>query len=117
MKRYAQGSITAARTNLTATADWVLDLIVSAHAWTDGAAAFVIHREATAEHGGAQAYDGGVHAGKSQIEVPKSYFLCGLGHHEEQREAKLGVGLYRSSRSRRHPPTAGCSPELSAELR
>jgi hypothetical protein len=75
MKRYAQGSITAARTNLTATADWVLDLIVSAHPWTDDAGAFVIHREATAEHGGAQARDGGVHAGEFQIEVPSALFL------------------------------------------
>jgi hypothetical protein len=47
---------------------------------------------------GAQARDGGVHASEFQIEVPQRYFLCGLGHCEEQREAKLGVGLYRSSR-------------------
>ena len=83
----------------------------------DGVEGFIIHREATPEHGGAQACDGGIHAGESQIEVPKSYFLCGLGHREEQREAKLGVGLYQSSRPRRHPPTAGCGLELSAELR
>jgi hypothetical protein len=89
---------------------------VSAHPWTDGAGAFVIHREATAEHGGAQARDGGVYAGEFQIEVPRRYFLCGLGHREEQREAKLGVKLYQSSRPRRHPPTAGCGPELYAEL-
>jgi hypothetical protein len=56
-------------------ADWVLDLIVSTHPWMDGAGAFVIHREATAEHGGAQARDGGVHAGEFQIEVPPALFL------------------------------------------
>jgi hypothetical protein len=83
----------------------------------DGVEGFIIHREATPEHGGAQAHDDGVHAGEFQIEVPRRYFLRSLGHREEQREAKLGVGLYQSSRPRRHPPTAGCSPELSAELR
>jgi hypothetical protein len=53
----------------------------------------------------------------SKSKSTQRYFLCGLGHREEQREAKLGVELYRSSRPRRHPPTAGCGPELYAELR
>jgi hypothetical protein len=93
------------------------DEISTVYPKMDDAEGFIIHREATVEHGGAQARDGGVHAGEFQIEVPQRYFFCGLGHHEEKREAKLGVGLYRSSRPRRHPPTAGCCPELSAELR
>jgi hypothetical protein len=53
---------------------------------------------------------------RSKSKSPQRYFLCGLGHREEQREAKLVVELYRSSMPRRHPPTARCGPELYAEL-
>ena len=49
----------------------------------------------------------------SKSKSPQRYFLCGLGHREEQREAKLGVELYRSSRPRRHPPTVRRAPRFT----
>ena len=51
------------------------DEISTVYPKMDDAEGFIIHREATVEHGGAQARDGGVHACEFQIEVPPALFL------------------------------------------